>query len=43
MRSAAARTVSELWHAIERAFTAFTPRECRNYITAAGYDAYDST
>jgi transposase len=43
LRSAAARTVSELWAAIQRAFGAFRPAECRNYLTAAGYDAYDPT
>ena len=37
-RSAAARTVSDLWHAIRQAFACFSPEECRNYITAAGYD-----
>ena len=43
LRSAAARTVSELWAAIQSAFVAFRPAECRNYLTAAGYDAYDPT
>jgi transposase len=45
LRSAAARTVSELWEAVRQAFTRFSPDECRNYITAAGYedDAYAST
>ena len=42
-RAAAARTVPDLWAAIARAFAAFTPAECRNYIAAAGYDAYDPT
>jgi transposase len=41
LRTAAARTVPELWTAIRHAFTRFTPAECRNYIEAAGYDAYD--
>ena len=41
LRTAAARTVPDLWRAIARAFAAFTPAECRNYITAARYDAYD--
>ena len=41
LRSAAARTVSELWAAIQRAFVAFRPAECRNDLTAAGYDAYE--
>ena len=45
LRSAAARTVTDLWQAIRQAFTCFSPEECRNYITAAGYedDAYAST
>ena len=43
LRTAAARTIPELWAAIARAFTAFSPAECRNYITAAGYNAYDPT
>jgi len=33
--------VPDLWTAIRHAFTAFSPGECRNYLTAAGYDAYD--
>lgn len=41
LRSAAARTVTELKEEIRKAFEAFTPDECRNYLTAAGYDAYD--
>ena len=41
LRSAAARTVTDLKAAIRRAFEAFTPDECRNYLAAAGYDAYD--
>ena len=43
LRSAAARTVPDLWTAIRHAFIAFSPGECRNYLTAAGYDAYDPT
>ena len=43
LRTAAARTVPGLWQAIRDAFAAFSPIECRNYITAAGYDAYDPT
>ena len=43
LRSAAARTVSELWAAIQSAVVAFRPAECRNDLTAAGYDAYDPT
>ena len=43
LRTAAARTVSDLWAAIRTAVTTFTPGECRNYLTAAGYDAYEPT
>lgn len=28
---------------IHAAFADFTPHECRNYLTAAGYDAYNPT
>jgi transposase len=38
LRSAAARTVSDLWQAIRQAFTRFSSEECRNYFTAAGYE-----
>ncbi len=41
LRSAAARTVPELWDTIRQACKRFTPSECRNYLAAAGYDAYD--
>ena len=43
LRTAAARTVPDLRAAIRQAFTRFTPNECRNYLAAAGYDAYDPT
>ena len=43
LRSAAARTIPDLWTAVRAAFQAFTPDECRNCLTAAGYDAYDPT
>ncbi len=43
LRSIEARTVAELWTAIRDALQAFLPEECRNYLTAAGYDAYDPT
>jgi transposase len=43
LRSAAARTIPELWVTIRQAFERFTPDECRNYLAAAGYDAYDPT
>jgi transposase len=44
LRSAAARTISDLWEAIRQAFARFSPEECRNYFTAAGYqdDTYAS-
>jgi transposase len=38
LRSAEARTVPELWQAIENAISAFPPDECQNYFAAAGYD-----
>jgi transposase len=41
LRTAAARTVPDLWAAIRGAFTCFKPDECRNYLAAAGYDADD--
>lgn len=43
LRTEAARSVTDLWGAIKRAFRRFTPSECRNYLAAAGYDAYDPT
>jgi transposase len=39
LRKAAARTIDELWNAIAAAIETFTPPECLNYFTAAGYDA----
>ena len=41
LRSAAARTVPDLWVTIREAFTHFKAAECRNYLAASGYDAYD--
>jgi transposase len=38
--AAAARTIPELWQAIAGALKRFTPIECRNYLLAAGYDAF---
>ncbi len=38
LRSAATRTIPNLWAAIQQAFTRFTPQECRNYLAAAGYE-----
>ena len=43
LRTAAARTVPDLWATIRDAFTRFTPAECRNDLAASGYDAYDPT
>jgi transposase len=38
LRSAAARTIPDLWAAIRQAFTRFAPQECRNFLAAAGYE-----
>ena len=38
LRKAAERTVDGLWSAIGRIVSSFTPAECANYFTAAGYD-----
>lgn len=38
LRTAAARTVPNLWAAIREAFTHFTANECRNCLTTAGYE-----
>ena len=38
LRTTAVRTVLDLRDAIRRAFARFTPAECRNYPTAAGYE-----
>jgi transposase len=38
LRKAAARTVDQLYEAIREALPRFTPAECRNYFTAAGYE-----
>ena len=43
LRAHAARTVADLCDTIKQAFTRFTPDECRNYLVAAGYDAFDPT
>jgi transposase len=37
LRTAAARTVDALWQTIADALAQFTPQECANYFTAAGY------
>jgi transposase len=38
LRKAAARTVEDLWEAIRDALQTFSPEECANYFTAAGYE-----
>jgi len=38
LRKVAARTVDELWDAIAEVLPKFTPQECANYFTAAGYE-----
>jgi transposase len=38
LRKAAARTVDDLWSAIRDALPLFTPQECANLFTAAGYE-----
>ena len=42
LRKAAERTIDGLWAAIGRLIDTFTPSECANYFTAAGYDATSS-
>jgi transposase len=37
LRKAAARTLDDLWTTIAKAIDTFTPSECANYFTAAGY------
>lgn len=38
LKKTAARTVETLWAAIGDAIPLFTPAECQNYFSAAGYD-----
>lgn len=38
LRKAAETTISGLWDTIGQALETFTPNECNNYFTAAGYD-----
>jgi len=38
LREAAARTIDNLWNALRDALPAFSPRECEDYFTAAGYE-----
>ena len=39
LRAADARIMPDLWQAIADVIKRFTPVECRNYLTAAGYHA----
>lgn len=39
LRKAAERTIEGLWSAIGRIVDLYSPEECTNYFTAAGYDA----
>lgn len=39
LRKAAERTVDGLWNTIGRVVDVFTPEECANYFSAAGYVA----
>ena len=38
LRKAAARTIDDLWNVIRDALPRFTPKDCANYFTAAGYE-----
>jgi transposase len=38
LRKVAARTIQDLWNATGDALPQFTPHECANYFTAAGYE-----
>ena len=38
MRAKAERTITTLWKAVSSIVDLFTPTECANYFTAAGYD-----
>jgi len=38
LKKTAARTKDDLWQAIGYGIDLFTPSECQNYFTAAGYD-----
>lgn len=38
LRKAATRTIPDLWDAVRDALPQFTPGECANYFTAAGYE-----
>lgn len=39
LRTAAARTILDLWDASRRSLTRLAPAECRDDLAAAGYDA----
>ena len=39
LRKAAQRSVEGLWAAIAAAVSNFSPQECANFFTAAGYDS----
>ncbi|KAB1067569.1 transposase [Methylobacterium planeticum] len=39
LRSAAARTIPDLWEAVAQSLDRFAPAECRAYLASAGYDA----
>lgn len=43
LRAAAARTATDLTLAIADASATVRPDECRNFLTATGYDAYEPT
>ena len=38
LQKAAARTKEALWNAISEAIDAFSPHECANFFTNAGYE-----
>jgi transposase len=38
LRKVAIRTLDDLWNAIRDVLPQFTPAECANYCTAAGYE-----
>jgi transposase len=38
LKRIAARSVDDLWNAIAQAVDIFTPGDCRNFFTAAGYE-----
>jgi hypothetical protein len=40
LRAAQARTIDDLWRAIGNICDLYSPAECQNYFTAAGY-AYE--